>query len=168
MELGLETNRSPEVIDHIKNAVPELFQSDVSIDENNFMSAYALGALLRTEGKLEQAERLLRGSLKVSQVKKFDGPGAPQNNWECRIHLALGDHQAAVASFVKLAAEGIHTYEIVSNPIYESLYQYPDFEKGMETMQELLKKEQVQVKELDAKGELDIPALPEHLDKENQ
>jgi tetratricopeptide (TPR) repeat protein len=159
LELGLETNRIPEVIEHYQNVMPDLFQSDVIIDKNNFISAYALGSLLKANGELEQAERLLKGSLEISQLVQG---GSPHNNWECRIYLAMGNHKAAIASFVKLVTEGIHAYEIVSNPVYEPLYDDPDFKRSMGIMKELLKQERAKVKEMEANGELDIPPVPDN------
>jgi len=159
-ELGIETNRIPEVMDHLKNAMPDFFQSDIIIDKNNFIPAYALGSLLKVKGENRQAEHLLKESLKIAQIRGFWGSASPKNNWECRIHLAMGNHKAAVASFVKLVDEGIHTYEIVGNPIYQPLYDDPDFKKSMEIMKKRLKEEQAKVKEMQANGDLDIPPLP--------
>ena len=159
MEVGLKTNRSAEVMEHYQKAMPALFQTDVLIDNNNFILALALGRLLKAKGEDEQADHILRGSLKIAQEEKFEGVGVKINNWECRIHLALGENEAALASFIKLVSKGIYSDRIVRDPVYKPLYRFPEFQRNMDIMKARLAEEQAKVDEMLAEGALNILPL---------
>ncbi len=163
MELGLQTKRHSEVITHFQKVLPTLFQPDVRIDKNNFTAALAVGRLLKADGEREQADHLLKGSLKIARLEMFEVPlGTRNNNWECRVHLAMGNEDAALVSFIKFVEEGYHSDLIVRDPVYEPLYGKPEFRRSLEIMKTRLRKEQTIVKEMEARGELDIPSLPDN------
>jgi tetratricopeptide (TPR) repeat protein len=163
MELGLQTKRHSEVITHFQKVLPTLFQPDVRIDKNNFTDALAVGRLLKADGEREQADLLLKGSLKIARLEMFEVPlGTRNNNWECRVHLAMGNEDAALVSFIKFVEEGYHSDQIVRDPVYAPLYGKPEFRRSLEIMKTRLEEERAIVKQMEARGELDIPPLPDN------
>jgi tetratricopeptide (TPR) repeat protein len=162
MEMGVETDRSNEVIEHYRKKVPNLFQSDVLIDENNFIMALALGRLLKAKGEYRHSDYLFKESLKIAQIETSHVPQNKENNWEGRIYLAMGNNEASLASFIKLVEEGIYSDQIVRDPVYQPLYGEPEFQRGMEIMKTRLEEERAIVKQMEARGELDIPPLPDN------
>jgi len=162
MEMGIKTDRTNEVINYYRKRVPNLFQSEVLIDESNFIMAFALGRLLKAKGKNGHSDYLFEESLKVAQIESSEDERSSYNNWEGRIYLAMGNNEAALPSFIKLVEEGVHSDQIVRDPVYAPLYEEPEFQRGMEIMKTRLEEERAIVKQMEARGELDIPLLPDN------
>jgi len=157
--LALKINRTEELIEHFHKVYPQLFEADVLIDESNYVKAFSLGRLLKAKGDDELGEHLLYGSLKVVQRDNSTVVGVEFSNYECRIQLALGNNEAALASFIKLVAKGIYTDQIVRDPVYKPLYRFPEFQGNMDIMKARLAEEQAKVDEMLAEGALNILPL---------
>ena len=160
MELGFLTNRSKEVIEHFKKVYPDLFLSNIIIDESNFISALALGRLLKAKGDYKQANHLLKESLKIAQEENFEGWTGRYQNWESRINLALGNNSEALFAYKKLVDIGWHLNTLLIDPIYKPLYKEPEYQKMIKIMKTRLEEEREILREMEANGELDIPLVP--------
>ena len=166
MELGNKLNRSNEVIEHYQKMMPHLFQKSAIIYERNLAAAFTLGILLKNKGELDQSDILLKGCLEIAQKEQDFAYLELQYNWVCRVYLAMGKHEEALASFIKIVENGIHSDFIVRDPIYKPLYDSPEFQRNFEIMKNRLIEERAIVQEMEANGELDIPPLPQNVSKQ--
>jgi tetratricopeptide (TPR) repeat protein len=168
MQLGLITGRSHEVIDKFQQLYPELFEPDVAINVDNFIAALTLGELLKTSGEVEQAVYLLEQSLKVAQVERYGRWVGKHRNWEARIHLALGNEAAALASYSRFVEDGFHSEILINDPFYQPLHDEPTYQKLVEIMESRLDLEREKLRAMEASGELAIPPLPaQPMDKDS-
>ncbi|WP_114326420.1 tetratricopeptide repeat protein [Candidatus Colwellia aromaticivorans] len=161
MKAGLQTQRSTEVIAHYQKIYPELFEADVKVDATNFVVALGLGRLLKQQGKIAQATKLLTGSLKAAQVEIHGGWADEHNNWQAQIYLALGDKKAALKAFSEVVEQGWHSEKLINDPDYLELHSEPIFQQLVQNMQFRLKLEREKIKKMKSSGELSpIPAIP--------
>ena len=160
MKAGLRTNRLDEAIQHYRHVYPELFQADARVDSSNFASALALARLLNEKGDSEQHSRyLLNKSLEAAQVEIYGGWSSKENNWKTLIHLAMGDKPAALTAFRDVVNSGIYSNILINDPDYTPLYDEPEFQKLINTMNTRLKNERVKLGEMAARGELNLPEI---------
>ena len=160
LELGEKTGRINEAIARCRTISPELFFDDVVIDSRNMSTAFILGRNLKSQGKSEQANKLLQGSLKVARKEVYGGRQSIHYNWVARILLALGDKKAALKSFEQYVKLGFHSYAIINNPDYNSLHDNTEYQKLVSIMKSRLKLEQKKLKILESHGKLNLPDLP--------
>jgi TolB-like protein/class 3 adenylate cyclase/Flp pilus assembly protein TadD len=159
--VGLKANRSAEVFKYFQKNYPELFKPGVQINKSNFTSALVLGHLLKTNGERDQADHLLRESLKVAQAGIYGPWNGRHNNWETHIHLAMGNNQKALVSFDRIVADGYHLNQFLTDPIYQPLYDDPEYQRIITIVKTALKEERAKLREMEANGILAIPPLPD-------
>jgi len=161
LDVGLKANRTKDVMAYYRKNYPDLFEPDAQIDRNNFTHALALGRLLRSEGDSVRADRLLKRSLDVvTQGGLFGAWVGSHNNWETRIHMAMENNEAALISFDRVVDDGYHFNHFVSDPIYQPLYDNPEYQRIIGKVKAELRQERALLKEMETNGELPIPRLP--------
>ncbi len=162
LELGEKTGRVAEAVAHCQKITPALFHADVIVDSRNMATAFVLGRILKSQGKLEQANRLLEDSLKIAKGKGkiYGGRQSVHHNWVARILLAIGDKKAALASFKRYVKLGFHSYKIIEHSDYNSLHGVAEYQRLVKIMETRLEIEQKKLHEMEINGELDIPLPP--------
>ncbi|OUS32243.1 hypothetical protein A9Q98_01570 [Thalassotalea sp. 42_200_T64] len=161
MKAGLQTQRSTEAIAHFQKIYPELFQADVKVNTTNFAVALALGRLLKQQGKIAQATRLLSGSLNAAQVEIHGGWADDHNNWQARIYLAMGNKEAALAAFTDVVEQGWHSEKLINDADFHQLQNEPKFQQLVQTMKLGHKVEREKLRKMESNGELSpIPTIP--------
>ncbi|NOX70243.1 MAG: tetratricopeptide repeat protein [Gammaproteobacteria bacterium] len=161
LDVGLKANRTNEVMAYFEENYPDLLEPDVQVNKNNFTQALALGRLLQSRGDSDDAERLLAKSLDVVVEGGLFGAWVGyQNNWETRIHMAMGNNEAALISFSLVVAGGYHPNHFLIDPIYEPLYADPEYQRIIGKVKADLEHERVRLKEMETNGVLPIPRLP--------
>jgi len=162
LELGEWTGRVIEAVASCQKISPDLFQPDVIVDSRNMATAFVLGRILKSQGKLEQANRLLEGSLKIAKEKVYGGRQSVHHNWVTRILLAMGDKKAALVSFKRYVKLGFHSFKIIEHSDYNSIHDNPEYQRLVKIMEARLKIQQQKLDDMEARGELDIYPLATH------
>ncbi|WNC70259.1 tetratricopeptide repeat protein [Thalassotalea nanhaiensis] len=154
MKASLQTQRAAEVIEYYQNNYPEFFQADAKVDQSNYAIAFTLGRLLKKQGQTEQADRLLKASLKAAQFRMHGSWTDLHNNWEAKIYLAMGNEKAALKAFTNIVEEGWHSEKLVTDPDYNVFRDDPKFQTLQRTMKIRLNKEREKFKNMRINGEI--------------
>jgi len=154
MKASLQTQRSAEVIDHFQNTFPELFQAEVKVVKTNYVIALALGRLLKQKGETVQANRLLKASLKAAQIRIHGTWTDNQNNWQGKIHLTMGNKEAALQAFANVVDEGWYSTKLLIDADYQVFQDTPRFQQLQQTIKLRLKQEQEKLSRMRINGEI--------------
>jgi len=154
MKASLKTQRSAEVIEHFQKTYPELFQAEVKVVKTNYVLALVLGRLLKLKGETLQANILLKASLKAAKIRIYGAWTDNQNNWEARIHLAMGDKVAALAAFSNVVEEGWYSMAFLTDSDYQLFQDTPRFQQLQQTIQLRLEQEQEKLSQIEDNGEI--------------
>ncbi|PKG99136.1 hypothetical protein CXF95_07515 [Paraglaciecola sp. MB-3u-78] len=160
MKASIQTQRLAEVMEHFQINFPELFQAEFKVDTTNFIAALALGRLLKQKGETVQANRLFKASLQVAKKRIHGSWTDNQYNWVVKIHLAMGNKEAALKAFADVVEEGWFSEELINDDEYHVLRDEPLFQQLQQTMKHRLKLEQEKLSKMRINGELySIPTI---------
>ncbi len=158
MKLGSKTNRINEVFERYQKIYTPLFESNVVIDSNNFIPAIAVSRVLKFKGNISHSQYLLEACLNYMNTAK-ETNWKDNNEWKALVHLGMGNNHKALDVLLNLSDDGFHSEIFINNPDYQVLASEPKFQKILVKMKKLLVKERSKLREMEARGELDIPPL---------
>ncbi len=156
-KLALHTQREAEAIEHFKTLYPELFLSHVKVDASNFIPAYCLGSLLTQTQGATHGEYLLRQSLTEAQKNHYGDWEGNHNNWQARVHMALGEHTLALTALNNFVEAGHYSAQHINDSDLQSLSQHPSFRENIQVLKSRLTLEREKLKLLLDDGTLGPP-----------
>ena len=146
----------------LRQAHPELFEQNPSLDASNVLQAIDAVHLLRKEQQNDVAEKLLQAVLAT-----YARPYAVTRPWhssgKAQALAMLGETRAALDELRRQVDAGWRLFwrwETELNPNFASLREEPEFQAMVEFLRTDMARQRQSLRALEASGDIQAPPLP--------
>ncbi len=159
---ALDQGRTDTALTMLRQAHPELFEQNPTVDADNVLQAIDAAHLLQREHRNGAAEKLLQAVLAA-----YAQPYAVAQPWlysgKAQALAMLGETRAALEELRRRVDEGWRLFwrwDTELNPNFASLRDEPEFKALVEYLRTDMARQYQSLRALEASGDIQAPSLP--------
>ena len=159
---ALDQGRTDTALTMLRQAHPELFEQNPTVDADNVLQAIDAAHLLQKERQNGAAEKLLQAVLAA-----YARPYAVAQPWlysgKAQALAMLGETRAALDELRRQVDAGWRLFwrwDTELNPNFDSLREEPEFKAMVEFLRTDMARQRQDLRALEASGDIQAPPLP--------